>query len=91
MNYDDIHEWLLAALPATSEKLLRELEKLHRLLPKSYVGFPKTDVELIAVLKTMLERGMVAQCSPHLPEDMLAVWRYTTPKPKPEPQRALFT
>lgn len=76
MNLDEIHNWLMAALPATSEKLLEDLEKLHRLLPKSYVGFPKTDAELVEVLKTLRARGMVAQCSPHPPEDTLAAWRW---------------
>lgn len=91
MNYEEIHNWLMAALPATSERLLLELERLHRYLPKSYVGFPRKDVELIDVLKTLRDRGMVAQCSPHPPEDMLAAWRWMSGETaKVNQQKELF-
>ena len=91
MNYSEIHNWLMRSLPATAAQLLAELEKLHRYLPKSYVGFPKTESELVEVLKTLRDRGMVAQCSEHKPEDLQAVWRYKSGEVvKREPQLTMF-
>lgn len=81
-NLDSLHAWLMHAIPATADELLHDLERLHRLLPKAYAGFPRDAAELSEAMTALAKRGLVEK------RELQFFWK--AEPVKVEPQMELF-
>ena len=81
---EEFWNWLRLETPARVDELVARVEVLHRMLPKSYAGWPKDAAEVSDALRALEIQGRV--------ERVGSDWRWVgkVAVEKREPQRELF-
>ncbi len=79
---DDFWDWLRLETPARADEIAERLDTFHRMLPKSYAGFPRGAAAVDAALRALEVQGRVTRAG--------SDWRWVGKRAKVEPQRSLF-
>lgn len=59
MNLDAFWEWLSKETPARADEITARVDILHRMLPKSFAGWPKGAAEVSDALRLLEVQGRV--------------------------------
>jgi hypothetical protein len=55
----DFHNWLLKELPAHEGDLVQRLGVLHRMMPNSFAGWPRTPEQVTAAMQSLAAEQLV--------------------------------